>query len=163
MKKNNLGKLALMGLSAFFVFGCQAKGDAPTKQEVTEDMNNFMRSLPPELQQKFSQMTDEEKISAIKAARESVKKFYDSLSVEQKQKFDQMTEEQKLQAMQSFVDSMKKYYDSLTPEQKQKFDQMSDEQKLQAVQSVMEKMRAQGGSMQGGSMQNRMPARPPMQ
>lgn len=154
MQKNKLSKLALLGLSALVVFGCQAKAELPEKK-TSDEMNTFMNRLTPEQRQRFDQLTDEQKEQAMQSAVAVKKKFYDSLTPDQKQRFDQMTDEQKDQAFQSALAALKNYYDSLSPEQKQRFDQMSDAEKYQALQSAMDRMK------NSPQTQKRMPATSP--
>ncbi|MBS0622166.1 MAG: hypothetical protein JSR80_04320 [Verrucomicrobia bacterium] len=74
MKKNNLTKLALMGLSCGLIIGCQ-----PAQGEASEESNSLMEQ---------SQMTPQEQ------------DFYNKLNEEGKKTFSQMSSDKRLKTMQ---------------------------------------------------------------
>lgn len=77
MKKRELAKLAMLGISAAMMVGCKAQGDAsaedqpPSDQQLSSDMQSFYNSLNPEAQQKFNQLDAQHKMMAVEMAQQS--------------------------------------------------------------------------------------------
>jgi len=78
MKKSDLAKLAMLGISAgLMVGGCQKQGGTGTSgqatadEQVSSDMQSFYNSLNPEAQKKFSQLDAQHKMMAVEMAHQS--------------------------------------------------------------------------------------------
>lgn len=68
MKKSHLCKLGLLSLTAFLVFGCQAKGD--DQMEVSKKaIEVYSNQLPADEQDRFNKMSREDQIQYMKENR----------------------------------------------------------------------------------------------
>ena len=70
MKKRDLMTLALIGISAGFLDGCQKQGErggkvAAADEQVGTDIEAFAKTLSPDAQQKFSALDAQHKAMAI--------------------------------------------------------------------------------------------------
>jgi hypothetical protein len=78
MKKRDLAKLAMLGISAGLIVGVFEKrggtgtpGQALADEQMSSDMQAFYNSLSPEAQQKFNQLDAQHKMMAVEMAHQN--------------------------------------------------------------------------------------------